>query len=281
MEDEQQDVDRRSLISRAIQEVLERHGVPERQRLGTLGTASALSYAQVRRRMTGETPWNVDEIRRVADHFGEPLFGLLASLIDDLGRPANLLLGGICLPCSIWTGAPVMLNAGSGPLVAVPDETGDHWTVLPIAEAGDRKAYFIRRLLFEGAPARRVAVVVDDESLALEICRFLRGKALDAVAYRRAGPLRAALESARFDGFIVDWKLDGSTSRELLADLRAKSPGAPVIVLADPLKPGSAGEQELATALSTCRAQLYEKPTGMLSLLNALELGFAAAIAQV
>ena len=65
--------DRNLLISKAIEDVLDRHGIPERQRLSTLEAASGMSYAQVRRRMTGETPWNVDEIKRLAAHFGEPL----------------------------------------------------------------------------------------------------------------------------------------------------------------------------------------------------------------
>ena len=53
-------------ISKAILAVLDRHAVPERQRLATLQAAVEMSYQQVRRRMTGESPWNVDEIKRLA-----------------------------------------------------------------------------------------------------------------------------------------------------------------------------------------------------------------------
>ena len=82
-------------ISKAILAVLDRHAVPERQRLATLQAAVEMSYQQVRRRMTGESPWNVDEIKRLASHFGEPLFGLLATLVDDVGHQATLHLGGV------------------------------------------------------------------------------------------------------------------------------------------------------------------------------------------
>ncbi|MBK7457951.1 MAG: hypothetical protein IPJ42_05955 [Betaproteobacteria bacterium] len=85
-------------ISKAILAVLDRHAVPERQRLATLQAAVEMSYQQVRRRMTGESPWNVDEIKRLASHFGEPLFGLLATLVDDVGHQATLHLGGVALP---------------------------------------------------------------------------------------------------------------------------------------------------------------------------------------
>src|SRR4051812_35917277 len=65
------------VISKAIEALLDRHGVPERKRRGALEAAAGMGYQQVRRRMTGETPWNVDEIQRLAAHFGEPLFKLL------------------------------------------------------------------------------------------------------------------------------------------------------------------------------------------------------------
>ncbi|MGH7909983.1 MAG: response regulator, partial [Thermodesulfobacteriota bacterium] len=181
------------------------------------------------------------------------------------------------LPCSIWTGPLAPANSRIGPLVAIPSDTGDHWTVVPLAEAGDRKAYEIKRLLFEAAPARRVAVVDDDDNLAASICQFLREKGLDAISYRTGDHLRAALETARFDGFILDWMLGDGTIRELLAEVRAKNPNGPIIILTGQIEAGGAQEDDLAATISAYRAQLYEKPTRMLSLFNALELGFEAS----
>ena len=265
--------DRKLLISKAIQAVLDRHGVPERQRLNTLEAAAEMSYQQVRRRMTGETPWNVDEIKRLASHFGEPLFKLLGTLVDDVGQQATLLLGGISLPCSIWIGPLSPPKARIGPLVAIHSEAGDHWTAVPLADAGDRKAYEIKRLIFESAPPRRVAIVDDDDDLAASIVQFLREKGLDAISYRTGEHLRAALDTSRFDGFILDWMLGEGNVRELLPELRARNPNAPVIILTGQLEAG-AEEDDLASTISAYRAQLYEKPTRMLSLFNALELGF-------
>ena len=266
--------DRKLLISKAIQAVLDRHGVPERQRLNTLEAAAGMSYQQVRRRMTGETPWNVDEIKRLASHFGEPLFKLLGTLVDDAGQQATLLLGGISLPCSIWIGPHAPPKARIGPLVAIASETGEHWTAVPLAEAGDRKAYEIKRLIFESAPPRRVAIVDDDDDLAASIVQFLREKGLDAISYRTGEHLRSALETSRFDGFILDWMLGEGNVRELLPEVRARNPNAPIIILTGEFEAGGAQEDELAATISAYRAQLYQKPTRMLSLFNALELGF-------
>lgn len=261
-------------ISKAIHAVLQRHAVPERQRLATLQSAVEMSYQQVRRRMAGESPWNVDEIKRLASHFGEPLFGLLATLVDDVGHQATLQLGGVTLPCSIWLGAAAPPNSRIGPLVAVAAEPDARWTVVPTTEAGERQAHEIKRLIFEAAPPRRVAIVDDDEQLAASIVQFLREKGLDAIAYRKGENLLAALETSRFDGFILDWTLGKGSIQDLLPAVRAKHPGAPIIILTRRIKAGAAQEEELEATLATYRAQLYEKPSRLLSLYTALDLGF-------
>jgi hypothetical protein len=265
-------------ISKAILAVLDRHAVPERQRLATLQAAAEMSYQQVRRRMTGESPWNVDEIKQLASHFGEPLFGLLATLVDDVGQPATLHLGGVALPCSIWLGQIAPPKSRIGPLVAVAGESVDHWNVVPLAEAGERQAHEIKRLIFEAAPPRRVAVVDSDLDLAASIVQFLREKGLDAIAYRTAENLLTALETSRFDGFILDWMLKDGSIRNLLPAVRSRSPGAPIIILTNPVRAAGVQDEELESALAAYRAQLYEKPTRMLSLFTALDLGFEPAL---
>jgi len=259
-------------ISKAILAVLDRHGVPERQRLAALEAAAGMSYQQVRRRMSGETPWNVDEVKKLAAHFGEPLFKLLGSLVDDAGEPATLLIGGISLPCSIWPGERVPLKP-IGPLVAIPNDARDHWTVVPIADAGERIAYEIKRLIHEAAPPRRIAILDDDRDLAASIVQFLRTKGFDATAFDSIETIVTALQTSRFDGFVLDWVVAGSNIRDLLPTVRAANPVGPVIILTGQIESGGAQEVELASTIATYRAQLYEKPTRMLSLVNALELG--------
>ena len=265
------------VISKAIQALLDRHGVPERKRLGALEAAAGMGYQQVRRRMTGETPWNVDEIQRLASHFGEPVFKLLGALVDDAGQPAVLQVGTMKLPCSIWPGDQVARDKGIGPLVAVPGEGQEQWIVLPLAEAGDRPIHEIKRLIFEAAAPRRVAVVDDDDDLTSAIVQFLRKNGLEAISYNKAEHLRAALETTSFDGYILDWLLDDSDARDLLPLIRAKNPSAPLIILTGQIRAGHAQEDDLASTIAAFRAQLYEKPTRALSLFNALELGFEAA----
>ena len=265
------------VISKAIQALLERHHIPERKRLGVLEAAAGMAYQQVRRRMSGETPWNVDEIQRLASHFGEPLFDLLGAMVDGAGQAAVLQLAAAQLPCSIWLGAIVLPDQGIGPLVAVQRDGQGQWLVVPISEAGARPCHEIRRLIFEAAAPRRIAVIDEDEKLTRATVQFLRRNGLEAVSYATAEHLRTALETTSFDGYILDWIVSGADARELLPLIRAKSPSAPVIILTGQIQAGRVQEDDLAATLATFRAQLYEKPTRSLSLFNALELGFDAA----
>ena len=272
---EQEPAKSNSAITQAIQALLDRRSVPERKRLVALEAAAGIAYQQVRRRMMGETPWSAEEIKRVAAHFGEPLFGLLGALVEEQpGEPAVLCVAGTRTPCTIWPGPRA--EQGFGPYVALAAESpGDAWTVVTATEATGRDAYEVRRLVVEMEQPRRVAVIDDDDDLGRAIVQFLRQKGLDAISYTTAEHLRTALETTSFEGYILDWVLSDGRAEELLPLIRAKNPHGPVIILTGQID-GEAQESDLATAMAAFRAQLYEKPSRALSLYNALELGFEA-----
>jgi CheY-like chemotaxis protein len=262
------------VISRAIQALLDRHGVPERRRNTTLEAAAGMKYQQVRRRMTGETPWNVDEIKRLASHFGEPVFKLLGALVDDAGHPAVLRVAGLQLACAVWPGEAISGDKPVGPLVAARDGESGAWEVLPPADAAGRALYEVRRVIFEAEEPRRVAVIDDDEATAEAIVQVLRQKGLEAISYSNPEHIRSALETMTFDGYIVDWQLGEHDARDVLQLIRSRAAAAPLIVLADTLTDSQEAQFEEVT--TTFRAQLFEKPARTLLLFNALSLGFAA-----
>lgn len=262
------------LISRAIQALLDRHGVPERRRNTTLEAAAGMKYQQVRRRMTGETSWNVDEIKRLASHFGEPVFKLLGALVDDAGQPAVLKLAGLQLACSVWPGEAITGDKAVGPLVAARDGESGEWEVLLPAVAAGRAVHEIRRVVFEAEEPRRVAVIDDDEATAAATVQVLRQKGLEAISYSNAEHIRSALATTTFDGYIVDWQLGEQDARDVLQLIRRRTAAAPLIVLVDALTDSQEAQFEEVTA--TFRAQLFVKPARTLMLFNALTLGFAA-----
>ena len=267
-------------ILKAIQALLDRDRVPKAKRAAVIEAAVGVTYQPARRRMEGEVPFKVEEIRRLASHFGVPLFELLAALAEEVGQPAMMRVGVLNIPCSVWRGRLRPAREHTGPLVAYQSEpTG--WIVVPLSEAGDRQVYEVRRIIHEaGQPRRRVAVIEDDDDLARVIVTFLRIKGLDALSYASKEHFRTALESTSFDGFIVDWLLDEGDARDLLPLIREKSPSGPLIILTGQIRSGQADEDDLAESITAYRAQLFEKPSRPLSLLAALELGFDAASRQ-
>jgi len=255
--------------------MLDRHGVPERQRIRALEAAIGISYTQVRRRMIGEAPWTIDEIKKLASHFHEPLIPIMSALADAPGIPASLPFGGAAMPCTIWpVGEP--LPGRIGPMVAMHDSTTDQWTVAPAAEVSDSPSYELARLLFERAPPRRVAVLDDDRDSAQSIVDFLGAKGLDAQPFNCAIDLLAAMESQPFDGFVVDWLLGDNTAKDLLSKIRARVPSGPVVILTGQIATGAASEDELVMVGASYRALLFEKPTRPLSIFNALQVGFTS-----
>ena len=258
-----------------IESMLDRHGVPERQRIRALEAAIGISYTQVRRRMIGEAPWTIDEIKKLASHFHEPLIPIMSALADAPGIPATLPFGGAAMPCTIWpVGEP--LPGRIGPMVAMHDSTTDQWTVAPAAEVSDSPSYELARLLFERAPPRRVAVLDDDRDSAQSIVDFLGAKGLDAQPFNCAIDLLAAMESQPFDGFVVDWLLGDNTAKDLLSKIRARVPSGPVVILTGQIATGAASEDELVMVGASYRALLFEKPTRPLSIFNALQVGFTS-----
>lgn len=276
--DEETGAEERTAVISAIQALLDRHAVPERKRNVTLEVALGVDYSHIVRRMTGKTPWSVQDVARVAAHFGEPVYSLVGALLDGVGQPAMFQVGGLTLPCAIWLGAEVPPEARRGPFLAARPEGVEQWNVLPMAEIGSVPAYEIKRLIFEASPPRRVAVLDDDETLTSSIVEFLRHKGLEAVSYRSEQHVRTAIESTTFDGFILDWVLEHGNAKDLLATIRAKCPASPIIILTGQIGSGAGEEDELASAIAFYRAQLYEKPTRVLSLFNALEIGFGAPV---
>jgi ActR/RegA family two-component response regulator len=265
--------DRHRALAAFIETMLDRHGVPERQRFRALEAALGMSYTQVRRRMLGEAPWSIEEIRKLASHFHEPLIPIMSALADVPGIPATLPFAGAALPCTIWpVGEP--LAGRIGPMVAMHDETTDQWTVASASEVADSPSYELARLLFERSPPRRVAVLDDDSDSAQSIVDFLGAKGMDAQPFNCAGDLLAAMESEPFEGFVVDWLLGDTTAKDLPSKIRARVPSGPVVILTGQIATGIATEEELAMVGASYRALLYEKPTRPLTIFNALQVGF-------
>ncbi|WP_157263933.1 helix-turn-helix domain-containing protein [Azohydromonas aeria] len=260
----------------ALVALLDRHGVPERQRVNTLEKATGISYGAARRRITGETGLEVAEVVKLAAFFKEPLFSLLGALVDEAGHPATACIGGMQIPCCIWPGPSSSDSPRLGLFVAYRGES-DKWIVVPATEAGNRPTNEVRRIVYEASTLPKIAIVSRDAAFCAAALQTLRARGLDPTIYPAAKSLRHAMQATSFDGYVLDETVLSKDLEPTLDEVRGRSTAAPIIVLTTPNKADRNQERALETVVNNFHVQLYDKPTRMLHLCSALELGLRTA----
>ena len=130
-----------------VRALLDRRGVARHRQATLIAEILGLSYAQAHRRLGsggggsagGGAPWTIDDVARVAQHFGESLSDMVASgaggaaggadtgatrLQDEQGSvAADFAVEGLRWPCRAWIGDPVEV-VPPGSLVAVTVAAG-------------------------------------------------------------------------------------------------------------------------------------------------------------
>src|SRR3982751_5014777 len=96
-----------TLAVRCVRALMERHGLPKYRQSAWLADATGLSYSQAHRRMTGTSPWSLEDLAQVAALFGETLAEVLAVTQTPTSVTGTLNMGPTRLPCQLWLGAPI------------------------------------------------------------------------------------------------------------------------------------------------------------------------------
>jgi hypothetical protein len=249
-----------------VEATLKRHGVSDSLWAETLEQVLDLTPSKVRRRLSGETPWSIEEVLRLAAHFGEPAHRPFLDL-DSSRKSAVLTLNGRSVPCWIWTSAsPDVFQADR--FAALPGAAGQPWTVLQVQKSG-QEAFGIEHLVIARDPGPRVAVLARNHT---QLVDFLCLKGLDAFGYSTVKALKAELTARRFEGFILESNSLGQASSALLAEIRADSPiDAPLVLVCPPPDPGSAEEAQMTALGDEHLAILIMEPTSPLTLLSLIQ----------
>src|SRR6187431_1684621 len=93
-----------SLAVSFVRALMERHGLPKYRQSAWLADAMGLSYSQAHRRMTGASPWSLEDLAKVAALFGESLSELVSAGQPQASIPAVMDVGGARLACQLWLG---------------------------------------------------------------------------------------------------------------------------------------------------------------------------------
>src|SRR5678810_489157 len=101
-----------TLAVACVRALMERHGLPKYRQSAWLADAMGLSYSQAHRRMTGASPWTLEDLAKVAGLFGETLADAVAATQPGSAVTGTMNVGATAMPCRIWLGDEVDRRSG-------------------------------------------------------------------------------------------------------------------------------------------------------------------------
>lgn len=217
-------------------------------------------YTLVHRRMKGEVAWELEEIEKVAAHFGETLATVFSSSRQEDYVAAVLLADGIRVDCQLLLG-DVISNLEGHRLVAI--RMGAQWVVVAAAKAGAGPCHDVRQLVVssDSGRRRRIAVLDDDPDEAASLSEHFSARGCDPEAFTQVEALVRHIKLRPFDAYVIDWVLKEGTAGELVAMIRADDPQCPIAILTGKIESDVTIESAVAEALATHKLMFFQKPT--------------------
>lgn len=250
----------RSRGAEIVHRLFEHLEVPRRERTRRLEELMGWTYHPAHRRLTGEIPWTVDELERLAEACGMTLASALQLDRQQDGEPAVFLLGGSQIPCRVWLRDP-RDPPRSSPLAAV--RSGERWIVTSRADTAPSLAREVIRAVLEpepDGPRFRIAVVDDSSEVCEGLCAYLRLSGFDAQPFSNFEDLKAGALANPFDGYVLDWLVGASTAAGSIAEIRSRDSRCPIVVLTGKIRDGQVDEDQVAMVVTVYRALFFEKP---------------------
>jgi ActR/RegA family two-component response regulator len=248
-----------SLAVACVRALMDRHGLPKYRQSAWLADAIGLSYSQAHRRMTGASPWSLEDLARVAALFGESLADVVGVAQRDAGVAGVMSVGAARLPCQLWLGDAVE-SPGGDTVVAVKTSSG--WSAVPASEATEGVAYRIERLEAKPVAATRrvIAVLDDDQDLTNSICAHFEASGYDARPFYKTADLLSGAAAQRYDGYVIDWIVGEKSTLKLIGSLREQDAKCPIVVLTAQVLSGVVDEADIADAVKRYDLVFHEKP---------------------
>src|SRR6201990_3506716 len=177
-------------VAERVRELMSRHGIGKRQQTAELCRILDLSFSQGHRKLRGNSPWTLAQIRRVADAFDEPALKLFDSIntrpdeTEGTAHDAVLKLGSLEIPCMAWVGSA--LEAGSRPDF-IAQKLNGRWIVTKHEGVLLHEGCAVHKI--EIQPRRPdtdkpiIAVVDDDHASADNLHDYLEATGFTAMAF--------------------------------------------------------------------------------------------------
>jgi CheY-like chemotaxis protein len=254
------EIDATPIGSRYVRALLNRHDVPSMRHVTTVAQILGMSYALVHRRMSGVTAWEIEEIAKVAEFFGESIAQIFAEESADEYVVAVLVAGSARVSCQLIVGPPLR-DPERTSLVAI--RAGHQWLVMPASEAGTGACFEVRRLVITGKSDRRwrIAVLDDDVAEAANLEEHFANRGCEVQAFNTVEALVGRMKVRPFDAYILDWVLGEGSAAELIGMIRADDRQCPIAILTGKMKSDLMLEPAVAEAVATYKLLFFEKPT--------------------
>lgn len=244
----------KSLATQVVEALFDQENVPERRRSKIVQELLGTSYHAAHRRMTDGVPWMLEDLERVASHYGRTVADLFQALHDAKAVVATFVAGGFRSDCRLWIGEPVDPER---PTTLVAWREGDAWMVGPTSEHASehaRSGVSVQSILLKpSAPAlARVAVLDDDAGYTRLFKNALTSLGFQVDAFTEPAPLLQAARASPYDAYVIDWLLDNRTTAEdLCRSLRSLDRSALLVLQSGQLANADVDEQDLVrTAMS-------------------------------
>jgi CheY-like chemotaxis protein len=248
---------RKPPISTRIAQLLDRYGIPLRQRNNTLAQLLDLHYTSVQKKMNGQKTWTREQLLKICHHFAEPPSALMDSDMHSRSN-AVLRIGARPQRCLVSVGE-VLAQPKRENLVAV--RRGDMWVVVSGTHTPvDTPCY--RVLNIETLAAPRIASLDDDPEIPRIISEVFEQKGLNVWQFTQAEALLSAMRTEKFDGYVIDWVLSaGQTAEAIVATLRHEfSNAVPIVILTGELETHRVDESDLSRMVEMYQVSVHEKP---------------------
>ncbi|AEA65638.1 helix-turn-helix domain-containing protein [Burkholderia gladioli] len=226
-------------IAEKVRELLDSKGIPRRQHAAEIEKHLRLSASQAHRKLKGESPWSLAQIRDIASVFGVAPAELLedsdaTDVLNYAGQRCVLAVGHEELPCVAVIGAEI--DPLSAPPLFVALRIGDQWRVYRSSHSPDGIKHFVEKIEIDGRQATPhkpiVAVLDDNEDSANELARALQKRNFTALPFYTSNSLLEAMNKTTFSGFVIDWLLEKETARRCIEEIRLKrNVNAPIVIL--------------------------------------------------
>lgn len=248
----------------AMRLLLSKLGYPKHKHVGVIEKLTQLSRGAATRKLTGLSPWDINEYAEHCAELGSNIFDALGAVEAAAMTPATLVAGDEKIPCLARLGGAAE-SGTTCQFVATQKQLS--WYVERLQLPLPAGAYVVEKMVFPAsdplktAEAKTVAVLDDDEDVCDTLVDGLTLDGFKALAFYNVQDFLTALQNAKFDAFVLDWMLSTGTAEDVLSAIRADHPHEPIALLTG--KAADLGVQisRLTACLTKYDARYFTKPT--------------------